>query len=103
MVKRKAAKKPDTAVGAHGIKKLNTRINSDLQISKKAVQVMESFMADVCERIMAEAVRLHRTDKAKTLSTRDIVAATRLVLQGELAKHAVAEGNRAVTGYECTC
>ena len=101
---KKAKKKPDTAVGAHGIHKLHKHINSDLQISRKAMKVMESFMSDVCERIMAEAARLHRTGgRDKTLNTRDIVAATRLVLQGELAKHAVAEGNRAVTGFECTC
>ena len=37
-------------------------------------------------------------DKALTLKSREIQTGVRLVLPGELAKHAVSEGTKALTG-----
>jgi len=56
-------------------------------------------MNDVFERIAIESGRLVRYNKKATLSAREIQTATRLVLPGELAKHAVSEGVKAVTKY----
>ena len=51
------------------------------------------------ERIAVEAGKLVRYNKKGTLSSREIQTAVRLILPGELAKHAVSEGTKAVTKY----
>ncbi|KAI8508185.1 hypothetical protein Bbelb_144250 [Branchiostoma belcheri] len=51
------------------------------------------------ERIAAEASRLAHYNKRSTISSREIQTAVRLLLPGELAKHAVSEGTKAVTKY----
>lgn len=51
------------------------------------------------ERIAGEAGRLCRYNKKSTLSSREVQTSVRLILPGELAKHAVSEGTKAVTKY----
>ncbi|XP_038641677.1 histone H2B 5-like [Scyliorhinus canicula] len=46
-----------------------------------------------------EASRLAHYSKRHTISSREIQTAVRLLLPGELAKHAVSEGTKAVTKY----
>ena len=50
-------------------------------------------------RFAAEAGRLARINEKGTLSSREVQTAVRLVLPGELAKHAVSEGTKAVTKF----
>uniref|UniRef100_A0A1I7VI29 Histone H2B n=1 Tax=Loa loa TaxID=7209 RepID=A0A1I7VI29_LOALO len=45
------------------------------------------------------ASRLAHYSKRSTISAREIQTAVRLILPGELAKHAVSEGTKAVTKY----
>ena len=68
-------------------------------MSLKAMNIMNSFCNDVFERIASEAAQLGRINKKSTLSSREIQTAVRLILPGELAKHAVSEGTKAVTKY----
>jgi hypothetical protein len=44
-------------------------------------------------------LQLARVNKKPTLTSREIQTAVRLVLPGELAKHAVSEGTKAVTKF----
>ncbi|KAG5677694.1 hypothetical protein PVAND_007427 [Polypedilum vanderplanki] len=60
---------------------------------------MNSFVNDIFERIAAEASRLAHYNKRSTITSREIQTAVRLLLPGELAKHAVSEGTKAVTKY----
>ena len=46
-----------------------------------------------------QASKLCRYSKKKTLSSREIQTSVRLMLPGELSKHAVSEGTKAVTKY----
>ena len=64
-----------------------------------AVFIMNSFVNDIFERIAGEASRLGHYNKRKTISSREVQTAVRLLLPGELAKHAVSEGTKAVTKY----
>ena len=59
-----------------------------------------SFINDIFERIALEASKLCRYSKKKTLSSREIQTSVRLMLPGELSKHAVSEGTKAVTKFE---
>ena len=70
-----------------------------LTFSKKAMAIINSFVNDIFERVVVEAGKLARYNKKATLSSREIQTSVRLVLPGELAKHAVSEGTKAVTKF----
>merc|ERR1711862_945577 len=59
----------------------------------------EFLRYNIFERIAAEASRLALYNKRSTITSREIQTAVRLLLPGELAKHAVSEGTKAVTKY----
>ncbi|CAJ0604543.1 unnamed protein product [Cylicocyclus nassatus] len=114
-VSSKGAKKAvkSQKLGRQGDKKKNRRkesysvyiyrvlkqVHPDTGVSSRAMSIMNSFVNDVFERIAAEASRLAHYNKRSTISSREIQTAVRLILPGELAKHAVSEGTKAVTKY----
>jgi histone H2B len=81
------------------IYKVLKQTHPDTGISQKAMSIMNSFVNDIFERIAGEASKLAAYNKKSTISAREIQTAVRLILPGELAKHAVSEGTRAVTKY----
>lgn len=72
------------------------QVNKDLSLSSKSMKVVNSYCTDLFERIAAEAAVLVRANKKKTLGSAEIQTAVRLILPAELAKHAMAEGTKAV-------
>ena len=78
------------------IYKVLKQVHNDTVISKKSMSIMNSFINDVFERIALEASKLVRYNKKHTWSAREIQAAVKLLLAGELAKHAIIEGAKAV-------
>merc|ERR1712137_1124913 len=81
------------------IYKVLKQVHPDTGISKKAMSIMNSFIDDIFERIGDESVHLVKYGGRNTLTSREIQTAVRLILPGELAKHAVSEGSKAVTKY----
>ena len=79
--------------------KVLKQVHPDTGISSKAMSIMNSFVNDIFERIAGEASRLAHYNKKSTITSREIQTAVRLLLPGELAKHAVSEGTKAVTKY----
>jgi len=75
------------------------QVHPETGISKKSMSIMNSFINDIFEKIASESSRLVRYNKKHTLSSREVQTAVRLLLPGELAKHAVSEGTKAVTKY----
>lgn len=84
------------------IYKVLKQVHPDTGISSKAMSIMNSFVNDIFERIAAESSRLAHYNKRSTITSREIQTAVRLLLPGELAKHAVSEGTKAVTKYTST-
>ena len=82
------------------IYKVLKQVHPDTGISRRAMSIMNSFVNDTFDRLSIEAIRLSRYNKKATLTSREIQTAVRLLLPGELAKHAVSEGTKAVT--KCT-
>jgi histone H2B len=95
--------------------KVLKQVHPDTGISNKAMAIMNSFVAgrvhvfhavlqfvDLFEKISTEAGRLARYNKRQTITSREIQTAVRLLLPGELAKHAVSEGTKAVTKYNAS-
>ena len=81
------------------IYKVLKQVHPEIGVSKRAMQVLNSFVEDVFDRICSEASRLCQYAKRGTLGAREIQAATALVLPGELAKHAQSEGTKSVNKY----
>jgi len=81
------------------IYKVLKQVHPDTGISNKAMSILNSFVNDIFERIAGEASKLAAYNKRSTISSREIQTAVRLILPGELAKHAVSEGTKAVTKY----
>ena len=81
------------------IYKVLKQVHPDTGISSKGMSIMNSFITDIFDKIANEAGKLVRYNKKGTLSSREIQTAVRLILPGELAKHAVSEGTKAVTKY----
>ena len=81
------------------IYKVLKQVHPDTGISKRGMSIMNSFINDIFERIASEAGKLARYNKKSTLSSREVQTAIRLILPGELAKHAVSEGTKAVTKF----
>merc|ERR1712000_616533 len=111
--KKEAGKK--TAAAASGEKKKRTKtrketyssyiykvlkqVRPDTGISNRAMSILNSFVNDIFERVATEASKLAAYNKKSTISSREIQTSVRLILPGELAKHAVSEGTKAVTKY----
>ncbi|XP_078497389.1 histone H2B-like [Lissotriton helveticus] len=95
-IKRKGKRRETYSVYIYKVLK---QVHPDTGISSKAMSIMNSFVNDVFERIAAEAARLTQYTKRSTITSREVQTAVRLLLPGELAKHAVSEGTKAVTKY----
>ena len=94
--KRKKSRKETYSIYIY---KVLRQIHRDTGISSKAMSIMNSFVNDIFERIASEASRLTHYNKKHTLTSREVQTAVRLHLPGELSKHAVSEGTKAVTKY----
>ncbi|CAJ1072446.1 PREDICTED: late histone H2B.L4-like isoform X2 [Xyrichtys novacula] len=94
--KRKTKRKETYAMYIYKVLK---QVHPDTGISSRAMSIMISFVNDLFERIATEASRLAQYNKRSTITSREVQTAVRLLLPGELAKHAVSEGTKAVTKY----
>ena len=81
------------------IYKVLKQVHTDIGISKKSMAIMNSFINDIFERCAIEASKLVRYNKKHTLSAREVQSAVKLLLPGELAKHAIIEGAKAVNKF----
>ena len=79
------------------IYKVLRQIHSETGISRRSMDIMNSFVTDCFDRIALEASRLVRVNRRHTLSAREVQSAVKLLLPGELAKHAIVEGCKALS------
>ncbi|CAN8253338.1 unnamed protein product [Cochlearia groenlandica] len=100
--KKKTKKKKSVETYKIYIFKVLKQVHPDIGISSKAMGIMNSFINDIFEKLANESSKLARYNKKPTITSREIQTAVRLVLPGELAKHAVSEGTKAVTKFTST-
>ncbi|KAK9838086.1 hypothetical protein WJX81_000120 [Elliptochloris bilobata] len=81
------------------IYKVLKQVHPDTGLSSKAMSLNQVATADLFEKLANEAAQLSRYHKNATMTSREIQTAVRFVLPGELAKHAVSEGTKAVTKF----
>jgi len=94
--KRKKARKETYSSYIYKVLK---QVHPDTGISNKAMAILNSFVNDIFERIATEASKLAAYSKKSTISSREIQTSVRLILPGELAKHAISEGTKSVTKF----
>uniref|UniRef100_UPI00398F22AE histone H2B 1.2-like n=1 Tax=Pristiophorus japonicus TaxID=55135 RepID=UPI00398F22AE len=94
--KRRKSRKESYSIYIYKVMKL---VHPYTGISSKTMDIMNSVVNDILECIAGEASRLAHYNKRRNISSREIQTAVRLLLPGELAKHAVSEGTKAVPKY----
>ena len=94
--KRRKSRKESYSIYIYKVLK---QVHPDTGISSKAMSIMNSFVNDIFERVASESSKLAHYNKKHTISSREIQTSVRLILPGELSKHAVSEGTKAVTKY----
>ncbi|CAM0942895.1 unnamed protein product [Alopecurus aequalis] len=96
--RRRGAGRPDMGYKRFVYRVLK-QVHPDLGASGKTMEILDMMMADMFERLAEEAARLAKHAGRSTLTSREVQNAVRLVLPGELARHAISEGTKAVTTY----
>ena len=94
--KKKVKRKESYSLYIH---KVLRQGHQDTGITTKAMGITNSFVSDIFERMAMKAYRLTKYGKKSTMSSREIQTAARLLLPGEVAKHAVSEDTKAVIKY----
>ncbi|KAF8395090.1 hypothetical protein HHK36_019030 [Tetracentron sinense] len=89
--KKKKRVKKSTETYKIYIFKVLKQVHPDIGISSKSMGIMNSFINDIFEKLAQESSKLARYTKKPTITSREIQTAVRLVLPGELAKHAILE------------
>ena len=77
-------------------------LHKGMSLSRDSVNILDSFVKDMFERIAEEAGRLARNNKRRTITHEDIEAAVRLLLPGDLRKYAINAATKSLIGYH-TC
>ncbi|CAH2245015.1 late histone H2B.L4-like [Pararge aegeria] len=81
------------------LRSVNVGKEYNLGISRHSMLIMNNFVNDMLEKIATEAGRLAFYGKKNTMGSAEIQSATKLLLPGELAKHANAQGVNAIAKY----
>ena len=97
--KKKQHRKGKQTFSTYIFKTLKAEVG-EFGMSKRGMAVMNSVVTDVFERLMKEARNLATYAKKATVGSKEIEAATKFILPGQLSKHAVAEGKKAVAKFE---
>lgn len=91
--------KPPISKFSTYISRVKKQVHPNLGISKSSMEILESFIIDFFERLCKESSQLMTICGSKTLKSKDIAAAIKLILPGELGKHARLESDKAVKNY----
>ena len=101
--KSKTAKKPSAkhrvrrqSYSTYISRVLRHSTKTPMTLSAKSMRILNSMVLDFFDRLATQGAALARMNKKSTLGSREIQTAVRLTLPAELAKHALAEGTRAV-------
>lgn len=96
--KKKATRYPKNVYGTY-IYKVLKQVHPDIGIKKNSLYMIYQMITDVIMRTSTTSNKLLMLGKRHTVTSREIQTSVRLVLPGELAKHAVSDGAKALTKY----
>lgn len=81
------------------IRKVGKQVHPDMLLSSNFLNQTNRIIVRLGEKIAEKAFQLTEKEDRKTIGSREIQSAVRLIIPGELTKHAVSEGTKAVTKY----
>ncbi len=84
------------------IYKVLKQVHPEMGASQKGMKAVDDLTHDFLNNLVDQAKNLALAEGRKTIQMRDVQFATQLLLQGELAKHAVSEGLRAVAKFNAS-
>ncbi|MES1919336.1 hypothetical protein MHBO_001186 [Bonamia ostreae] len=84
----------------NAVYKVLKEIHQDIGISRESMMIMNSLVLHNMDKVLTEASLLLKKENKRLLSFGDIQSAVKLVLPGELAKHAMNEGLKAVNKFK---
>lgn len=96
---RVSRRKPRKESYAIYIYKLLKTIHPDLGISKKSMDIMNTFCTDMFTRLAVCSGELVKYSRKTNMNQGDIIAATDLILTGDLRTHAKNDASRALHLY----
>ncbi|CAH0715753.1 unnamed protein product, partial [Brenthis ino] len=97
---RKMKKKNYKSFSIYLYKLLRSVTKDTFGISTQSMLIMNNFVNDMMEKIAVEAGRLVAHGKKTTMGSREIQTATKLLIPGELAKHANIEAMKAIMMFQ---
>lgn len=101
--KKVIRKRHDLPVGHLNFKIYMSRVlkqvHPDVSLAAPAADELNSIINHLGNEIARLAAQTARKNDRKTITSRDVQAGVRLLIPGELAKHAVSEGLKASTKY----
>jgi histone H2B len=96
---KKAKKRTEAQKWSMYVHKTLHTVHPKLTISSRSMKIMGSLVEDLFDRIRSEASQIAKMNKTKTLTAREVQTTARLMLPGDLSKHAMGEGTKAVAKY----
>lgn len=78
------------------------QIHPNMRIAQTSIAQLDQAIKVIIARFRNECIKLLELSRKVTINARTIQTATRVVFSGELAKHAVSEGTKALTKYSAS-
>lgn len=82
-----------------GLQKVLKQVHPNTRISSRSMSMLNEIILDLHQRLCSEASVINTTNKHDFLGLRTVQTAVKLMLPGELAKHACSEGDKAVANW----
>lgn len=96
---KKVKKSVYKAVNKGAIYTVIQGVHPSIKVSNKALEVLQSMLADLLEKVTHEAGSLSKYGGRQSIQAHDIQGATKMLLGGDLVNYAMAEGQKAVDNY----
>ena len=74
--------------------------HKDLSISEKGMEILESILKDIFEKLAKECSLLAKYRKAHTIGIQEVLSAAHLHLPGELGIHGIKEAKKACEKFK---
>jgi histone H2A len=84
------------------VRAVQDQVQPRVGISNGALEAIDALLDELIRELARLVNELLGLSRHRTLTSRDVQTAARLLLPGELAKHAVSEGTKAVTKYNAS-
>ena len=98
-IKKKKGPNPRKAVFGSYTHQAMKQIDPQASIAADAMLVVDGILVDFMDRLIAKSFKMAKYDQKSTLKAKHCKGAVNNMLRGDLARLALAEGEKALTKY----